>query len=488
MKKIKELFGNINMKSLKYGSLSLVMVVAFIAIAVVVNLMVGAIQDKGLVNLKLDLTTDKLYSIGDTSKEILKKLDKDVEIFGLFDIGDMNSNERLKQIKEVLSQYEKFPRVKVTYLDPDKNPGLIKQIDPTGLKDIDKGDFVVKSGNKVRKLSGDEIIKTNYNPQTGQPMGMSFVGEQGFTGAIKYVTSDKTPVVYFTQGHGEGTVEREYSNLKNQLETNNYEVKSINLMTSEKVPEDAEILMIASPKADMSPQERDRIKEYLKNGGKAVFLFDSLENDVKFSEFEALLAEYNVGINYDKVKENDDRRYFPKNPYAVVLDVPKSSVIPIDYQLLLANSRSLNILKNQKEYMTVTTLIKTSQTAVGEQIDKSRGKDIAGPLELGVAVENKGGAKPSRILVLGNAYFISDEARMQYGQYFQYGHNFFTLSLNWLMDKKNEVVISPKSYDMPKMNITSAAQAGMLALIVVILLPLAILGTGMFVWMRRRHL
>lgn len=489
MKKIGNLLQSINRRSLKYGSISVVLIVAVIAIAVVLNLMVDTVQKKNLIKTKFDLTSNHLYSIGDKSKEILKSLNKDVEIYGLVDIGTINSNDSLKQIKEVLSQYEKYPHIKVTYLDPDKTPGLVKKIDPSGLKDLKKGDFVVKSGNKVRKLLADEIIYNDYDQSTGQSRGSYFTGEQGFTGAIKYVTSEKTPVVYFTSGHGEGKPESDYKNLKTQLEANNYEVKSLNLLTTEKMPDDAEILMVASPKSDLSVEEEAKISNFLKNGGKAVFAFDSQESDVKYTQFEDLLKDFNVGLNYDKVKENDNQRHFPNDPYAIVLDVPKSTVIPLDgLQVVLGNSRSINMLKNQKDYITVTSLMKTSDKAVGEQIDKSRGKDNKGPLDLAVAVENKGGAKPSKVLVMGNGLFVSDSAVNQYKQYYQNGYNFFAVSLNWMMDKKDEVLIEPKSLDTTQMKIDSAAQAAVIAILVVILFPLLILGSGLFVWMRRKHL
>lgn len=489
MKKMKNIFQGINRRSVKYGSISFILIVAVIAIAVVLNLMVDTVQKKNLVKTKFDLTSNQLYSLGDKSKEILKGLNKDVEIYGLFDVGTINSDESLTKIKEVLNQYQKYPHIKVTYIDPDKNPGFVKKIDPSGIKDIKKGDFVVKSGNKVRKLLADEIIYTDYDQSTGQAKGSYFTGEQGFTGAIKFVISDKTPVVYFTSGHGEGNADSDYRNLRAQLEANNYEVKSINLVTSAKIPEDAEILMVASPKSDLSADDKARIKDFLNNGGKAIFLFDSQESDVKYTQFDDLLKDFNVGLNYDKVKENDQKRFLPKNPYAILLDVPKSAVIPIDrYQLVLSNSRSINILKNQKDYIIPTSLMKTSNTAVGEQIDKSRGNDNKGPLDLAVAVENKGGMKSSKIIVMGNGLFISDSAVSQNPQYYQYGYNFFTMSLNWMMDKKNDVVIEPKTMDTVSMKIGSASQALILAFVVVIIFPLLILGSGLFVWMRRRHL
>lgn len=488
MNKIVNFFKNFNRRSLKYGSLSVILIVAVLAIAVVVNLFVGKMQDNGILKTKFDLTANKLYSIGDVSKGILKDIKQDVVIYALFDNATVNS-PGFSQIKSVVDQYGQNKHITVKYVDPDKTPGLLKTIDPSGLKSIAKQDFVVKGVNtkKIKVISSGQLFQDVTDQQTGQTTGSNFIGEQSFTGAIKYVSSDKTPVVYFTQGHQEGDIDSNYTSLKTQLEANNYEVKSINLMTNNKLPEDAAILIVASPQVDLAPAEKTLIKNYVNQGGNVVFMFDYLESNPKLTQFEDLLQNYNVGLDYDKVKETDTKR-FVQSPYAVILDAPQSAIIPQDYNLLLLNSRSIKMLKNQKEYITVTALAKTSDKAIGEQVDKASGNDINGPLNLAVAVDYKGGSAPGKVLVMGNGTFITDAAQQAYGQYFQYGNNFFTMSLNWMMDKKDDVVIEAKSYDTAKMNMSSEAQKNIIAFMVVILLPLLILGFGSFVWLRRRHL
>jgi len=83
---------------------------------------------------------------------------------------------------------------------------------------------------------------------------------------------------------------------------------------------------------------------------------------------------------------------------------------------------------------------KTSSKAVGEQIDKARGRDNVGPLDVALAVEDKGGAKPSKIIVAGNSTFMSDTILKQFG--FD-GLYFMMNSLSWMQDKKDDVV-SPR--------------------------------------------
>ena len=58
--------------------------------------------------------------------------------------------------------------------------------------------------------------------------------------------------------------------IREDIEKANMEIKTLNLLTEESVPEDAACLMINSPASDISIEEKDAILSYLENGGKAM--------------------------------------------------------------------------------------------------------------------------------------------------------------------------------------------------------------------------
>ncbi|HOQ06505.1 MAG TPA: GldG family protein [Clostridiales bacterium] len=475
----------LNKKSLKYGTNAAIMTAAVIVMAIVLNLLIG------LLDLKLDLTPNKLFSLSETTIDILNGLDKDVEIIGLFDDGSIASDSEYKQVTDLLSLYAKYPHITVRYVDPDKNPGIINQLDPDDSMDLGKTDFVVRStvngSEKKKKLEYYDLFEIKFNEYTFSRETTGSNAEQGFTGAIKYVTSEYTPVVYFTEGHDEYEVDYYFGNLKTYLERNNFLVKKINLLTVEKMPDDAELVIIASPKKDFSYAERDVLDNYFYNGGNAIFMFDYLENDPSFDELNGLLSKYNLAVNYDKVKETDENRHLAQDPYTLVVSVKSNSIIPRAFNTLLTDTRSLSILKNVKDYVTTTPLITTSPTAVGEMVNKSRGDDLTGPLDLAVAVEYKGGQKPSKIIAMGNSTFVSDSAYQVYGDLYFNNINFFLSAVNWMVEIKDDIIVPTKSYDMNRFNVT-ARQANVMSWILVAVFPLLILGTGLMVYLRRRHL
>jgi hypothetical protein len=479
---IKNLF---NKRSLKYGTNAAIMTAAVIVMAVVLNLLVG------LLDLKLDLTPSKLYSLTETTQDFLKELDQEVEIIGLFDDAELSSGSEYKQVTDLLALYAKNPKIKVRYIDPDRNPGIMNQLDPDDTMDLRSTDFVVKSivnGNeKKKKLEYYDLFDVQFDQYTYDPYSTGSNAEQGFTGAIKYVTSEYTPVIYFTEGHDENNVDNLYANLKGYLERNNILVKSINLMTSESVPEDAELVVALSPKKDLTYAEREVLEKYLNDGGNAIFLFDYIESDPSFNEFNGMLSKYNLAVNYDKVKETDESRHLPKDQYTLLADVYSNVVMSNEFKTYLTGSRSISILKNEKEYITTIPLIRTSENAVGEMVNKSRGSDLTGPLDLAVAVEYKGTLEPSKIVVIGNSSFITDNAYSYFGDYYFANMNFFMSCIGWMVEMEEEISIPTKAYDVNRFSITQQ-QATVMGGVLVVVLPLLILGTGLMVYLRRRHL
>lgn len=468
----------LNKRSLKYGSNSIILIVVVVAIAIVANLLVG------MGDFKWDLTSDSLYSLGDQSKAILKKINKNVTIYGLFDDATIPGGSEYKEIMNLIKEYDGFDKIEVKYIDPDKDPGTITSLDPKNTMGLAKGDFAVKCGNKVRKLSAVDL----YGQADEQTGGRLYKAEPLITGAIKFVTSDVTPVAYFVEGHNELSVTKEMTQVTKVLQSNNMEVKSISLLSEKKVPDDCKLLVFAGPKKDLSEEEKIKLNDYIKKNGRAIFLFDSLESSDELTNFEDVLSYFNVGFNYDKVKEMDSNRHLPNDEYALVASLENNEINAAfqnqNYAVFMPDSRSLNILKNQKEWLTTTPLMTTSDKAVSNNI--TGGETNNGPFNLAVASEITGGSK---ILVFGNSKFLSDTALSgQYGTYFSYGTNYFLSTVvNWMQDKTDEQTISSKLIT-PKAMSATENQTKILAVVLIGVLPIAILGCGLAVWFRRRHL
>ena len=96
-KKPAELLRKKNKKLLKKGSYSLLLTVVVIAIAVFVNLLAGELPSSAT---KIDVSENKLYTIGDETKSVVSALNEDVTLYLVAEDGSEDST-----LDELLTRY-----------------------------------------------------------------------------------------------------------------------------------------------------------------------------------------------------------------------------------------------------------------------------------------------------------------------------------------------------------------------------------------------
>ncbi|NLM75610.1 MAG: GldG family protein [Clostridiaceae bacterium] len=467
----------INKKSLKYGSYALLSTVLVISLIIIFNALAGL--DIVRNRLRFDITKNKMFSLSEQSLNILKELDKDVEVIILTEEKNFN----VPEITEMLIQYNVKSNGKVTtrFVDVEKDPLFIeRELDPEQVKGISKGSIVVKSGEKNMVISQNDMIEYDYS--YGMPQASGLKIEQAFTSAIKNVTSEHTPVVYFVQGHGEYVLDDYLNELKSAITANSYEVKELSLGNG--IPEDAAVLFFVSPKSDLLPDEMEHLLTYLENGGDAIFLMDVQQSSNELANFNSVLERYNLAVNNDLILELDQSSYL--QDFTIV--IPKifetdvsTNLDPYSQALYLPQCRSIEILQAEKEWITTKPLFMTSARSQSQNI--VTGETQIGPFLLG-AISEYQGMKTSRVVLVGNAQFVSDNW-MNYRN--DNGKRYVMSMLNWMQDQEGSVYIPSKSLASKRIQLT--AQSRYIAFIsLTFLLPLIIIGFGIFVWIRRKHL
>lgn len=474
----------INKRSLRFGSYSFVLTVIVIAAAVILNAIVGATQIRD--KLKIDLTSQKFYSVGEKTDEVLKDLNQDIEIIGLFDESE---NTQYATVVEFIKQYEvRSNRIHIRYVDPDKEVAFIQnELDPDGILGIQKNNFVIRSDRRTKVLSYYDIFEQTLNESSYQYYISGLNAEYAFTGAIRYVAAEEIPVVYYTEGHGEGDINSEYSGLKSSMELHGYELKPLILTSVEKVPDDASVVLVAGPQQDLSVTDKEKLTVYMENGGNTILMFDPLENNPQMPNFEEFLAEYNLGLGYNVIFEMASNRSAYGQPYIFMPTVEyneiNANLDPGKFNMTMVYARSIPILQNQKEWITNTPLLTTSSEAQGKALTAGE-EDLQGPLNVAVAAENKGNKAASKTVVVGNAFFATDDGRDSAGT----GEKFILNALNWMEDKETDIYIAAKKYSVPMLENITQQTMTLLFIGLIIVIPLIIIGVGVFIWLRRRHL
>lgn len=473
----------------KYGGYSTLMTAIVLAIVIIVNLVVG--MDR--VNKSIDLTQNKLFSLSSESKQILKKVNQKVTIVGLYEQG--KDAGFISQIKQILKQYQSASsNIDLQYVDPELHPGYVTKYKDA--KNITTNSIVVECGTKYKVLAQSDLFEydySNYNPYdtSSQPQVTSVVAEQKLTSAILYVTSDKNPTIYTLQGHEEGALSQSYTQY---FADENYTLKDVSLLNEELKTQSGDILLINSPQKDLSDMEFNKIKDYLAGGGRAMFLMGLSEKELP--NFKKLLNLYGVDVNRAIVLEGDNNHIY-QSPVNILPNLGSHEITnPISsskMNVIISGAMPIKQVSVKKDTLKIESLLSTSDKAYGrvdltKNVIEKQADDIKGPFDVAVAVTDavdQSNTDKNAKLVVFSSPTIIDEQLMQLSN----GANIdiFLNSMNWLAEKKDSLVIRPKSLAVESLDMTQS-QSLTVAAIAVIFIPGVVAVAGICVWLRRRHL
>ena len=471
--------GRVNKKTLKNGSYSMVYTVILIAVIVVINLIVAEIPTK---YTQIDVSTQKLYTISDKTKEFLDELNQDVTIYHIVQNGNEDD-----VIEKLLKRYEETSdHIKVEKKDPVLYPNFTSQYTD---EDVQDNSLIVANGSKSKVVDYYNLYETQYDYYSGSSSTTGFDGEGQIDSAISYVTSDNLPIVYTLKGHGELELN---SSITESLEKANYQIQSLNLLTEENVPEDAGCLMITSPQADLSEEEADKVISYLENGGKAVIFTDYTSEEIP--NLKKVLENYGVTPDNGVVMEGDTKHYIMQIPYYLVPEINSTEItadlIADNRYVLMPVAQSIRIMDSYRDTLDIEAVLSTSEKAYiktnvenMQTFEKVSG-DQEGKFNLGVCVtEDISDDKQTQLVYYGSSSLLDSTTNQQVS-----GGNTELLldTLGWMCE--NDVpVISVDSKSLETSNLTiSEYDSGYWSAMTCGVIPVIFLIIGGVIWFKRR--
>lgn len=444
-----------------------------------------------------DVTESKRHTLAQQSIDIAKKLDREIAVVAFFRGGPEEENFR-----DLVERYQEHTSLlNVAFYDPFANPALVEQYEITS----ESPTVILQAGEKKQRL------ETTFD-------------EEAFTNALVRVTSEAQHSVCFVTGHGERELMDDQSGagigmLKTRLDGTNYTTKPLSLLEAAPTPETCEVVILASPRVDPLPVERDRLAQYVAAGGTLIVMIDPLEAQ----ETALDLARYGVKVGNDLVIEADPYRQTNGGPTVVLLDDKSYDLHPITEKLqgaaLLANVRS--VAKGEEiPGLNVQTLAhasesswaETSLTADPATWQPDPGADIVGNVPLIAVVEvtdpanlrtttaaaptegtpaaapaveaapelpKKAGGK---VVVYGDGDFASNELLTA-----SVNQDLILNAVAWAVGEEEQISIRPN--EAGKGKLTFDLISGFLTVVVVIILApgLAIVG-AVGTWLRRRRM
>jgi len=452
----------IKARQTKYAAYAATYVLIVIAGVVIANLLADRY------NKSYDSTANKSFSLSEQTAKIVKGLKQDAVI------TYFNRSTRFRDSKDLLDQYANLsPRVKVKYVDPDKNPELAPAY---GVRD---GTAVVQIGPKREEAKS--------------------MTEEGITGAFIRNLKNGSRTVCFASGSGEhqlGDSDREgLSQFKDLLAKDNYESKSVDLLSKAEVPTDCTTLVIAGPTKNYEQPEVDAIKKYVENGGRAFFMLDpplkvGHEEVADNDALANLLGSWGVTVDKNLILDFNPMGQLAGVGPQVALVTSYASQPIVDQLRGTATgfplSRSLEIKSTDKT--SVQKLFDSSAASVATSklsspaIDPKDPANKRGPLTLAAAGTYSTGKENSqgRFVVVGSSRWAAN-------QFIGFNGNddLASNAVNWLASDEDLISIRPKQPEDRRITMTTRQFAWVRATSQ-FALPLVVVVLGVGVWWKRR--
>jgi ABC-type uncharacterized transport system involved in gliding motility auxiliary subunit len=445
----------------RYGSNSFIMLLAFLGILIVGNILVYQNPQRW------DMTEDKQHTLAPETIQALETLPEPVLAIafysqrldpqmarGIFDDYKANSNGNFNY----------------TFVDPEENPLLAQQYGVTG-----DGKILLQMGDAT------EIV--------------TYADEGELTAGLVRLLNPQTPSIYFLIGEGEHdteiSAEDSFTRARAVLESKNYIVSTLSLQATNSIPEDAAAIVIAGPLKPLSQEAVTLLGSYLANGGGLIVMINPLPF-TQFGEAPDPLADYlseswGITLQNDVVVDTNS----PFSPYFAVSYeyaqhpiTQKMSGVATIYPF----ARSLSINDTDMVDVSVTPLIYTAEASWGETDFEGIAEEKIpsydseseqpGPMLLAAAAEN---STRGRMVVFGNSPFAQD------GNFDSYGNgDMLVNSVDWVTEQESLIDLSTSIPQDRTFLPPSSLQLVLLIVTSLCLIPLAVIGAGVYTWVTRR--
>lgn len=478
MKKIKSNY-------LRYGGYATLLTLMVIAITIVLNVIVTDL------NLKIDTTAEKLYSLSANTKKVVKHLDTPIHIYALEETGKETAG-----LKELLRKYDKLSnQLTTSYKDPILYPTFASHYKKTSNESITTGSVIVENTTtgKYKVLSQSDLYGTVPTANNEVTVN-SITIENAITNALGYVLTNVDGTLYYTKGHNENQIP---DALKDSAKRANLSLSELDLLTAEMPSPENSILLIYSAHTDFTKDEIKKVTSFLDEGGKAMLFMDA--NMPELTNYNELLTYYGISHEPGVVIETDTNYSLSSYPTYLRPGMTKhditNSLTQSKLPVVVPFASGIKNLNNGRTGVTLTPLLSTSDKSylkknINSTTEAYEDGDLSGPIVLACAIEenNTLDAKNpinTRLFVMANSFFLDTKMVSLEAT----GNTeFLTNAFGWLFSTDNSYAIEAKSLENYNLRSISGSQLILFGGLTMIIIPLIILILGISVWVKRRHL
>lgn len=480
MKKFLEIIKN---KWLIKGTSTLILVAIVIACYIVLNMLVDKIKMEDL-----DFTEKKLYSLSDETKSKVGSIENEITI-------DLVNMESQQYIKDYAKKYELINKnIKVEEIND-----LSSRVDLKTKYDLTDTDYIiiVKSGEREKVVKSTDLTTFDYN--TYKQVDRT---EEAITNAIVEITLNRKPKIYIFAGNTYYSPATNLASVISRLKDDANEVETLDILSKGSMPEDCDLLVITTLKSDLSDFERDKILDYTHNGGKLLILTSQNILEENTPNFDQILAEYGIKIDFGAVFEQDASKMLSNAPELILEEATASFMSDIDMSIkaCLIDAGRIDFESQEKldelgiEYEPIIQTSEKSYVRTNFNItsysrteqDLEEASYIVGA-KITKRIDDE---KTSEIIVFSNEQFASDMKMPINNQYYMYAVDLYNnkdVILNscaYLTERQD--TISIRKTDETQ-NYTVTDKQNTIIELIIFILPVVIIIVGIVIWQVRRR-
>lgn len=454
---------------------------------------------------RADFSRSQKFTLADQTRRVLRQMDQPIKVIVYFSKTSLTPDAVLyKDVSNLMDelQFSARKNMKVKYVDPTRDFAKARDLQNQYKFGANENVVIIDYQDRSKIIPIAEMATWDEDAlMSGRGSTVKeFLGEQAMTTAFLELEKPDDRKIYFLTGQGEATFADggELSVLRDYIKRQGLAAEPLDLSTLDQIPENAGVLIIASPRYDLAPRDIQIIEAYWKNRGS---IFVSLDPDFSVPNLTAFLESNGIQPLNNRILRTVNLGFATGILRDVNASFVQGSVITKRMHglnaLFTGATQSLQIdpkIANAKK-MVLRPLIEaaegywgetqyTPNTGQGVQFDE--GVDTGPPLivaiaaEMGALHDNRVELGGSKMIVIGNGIFLSDQALNQVNL------DFFLTSINWMLDRSHVAGVAPKAVEQFQLHLTDQ-EMGRIATFTMLVIPGIAAIVGIFVWWRRRR-
>lgn len=453
------------------GSLASVLIVAGILIVV------ALLADWH--SVRWDVTSGGTQSLSTVTKNLLAGVDQPLTmtVFLPEAAGEKNT------AKDLLQRYVYLnPKISFQFVDPEREP--------------------LKAKEAGYRFPGNVLLEYGGRRQMADR-----ADEDTVTNAMRRLLKTERKKIFFLSGHGERDLaSNEQEGLltaRKALENEGYEVASLNLVAQPQVPQDAAVVIVASPKKPLLTSEVNVLKAYLDGGGRLLVMLEAFQD----GGLKGFLAGYGItlddGIILDVNQISQSLRISPVMPLAFQYGATRITRDFKNVFTMYPMSRPLTLGRDVKgvNVLPLVTSMASSYEKLGKEWLKT-GKgdfdpktDKKGPFTIGALAEiqltpakpekepapaaNKPEENKTYLAVYGDVDFADNAYFNLFGN-----GDLFLNTVNYLAAEEQQIMV--REARKAQLLVLSGKQIWIMFVVALVWAPLVLLVAGIWAFRTRR--